>query len=127
MEQIIIALFAIGIILFIISFFLRDPYKDLRNEFDQFTMQQIQEIYQIKKKLKLFEEELLMDEPILPESNGVSFAPERKKEINPILKNQVWSLYLQGLTVEQICKQSSLSRGEVEQVIHEFSAGDRYE
>lgn len=44
-----LALLILSIGLFILSAFLKDPYKELREEMDQMSMQQIQEMYQIKR------------------------------------------------------------------------------
>lgn len=123
LDLVIIGLLIFAIILLIISFFLRDPYKDLKSEFDDFSMQQIQETYQLKKKIKILEEELLMDD-----NNFINSNTKPKKEVHAIIKNQVWSLSQQGLSIEQIAKQSSLTPEEVFEIIQEFSLkGDRYE
>ncbi|RID83976.1 hypothetical protein D1970_14665 [Mesobacillus zeae] len=110
-------LLAFSVVLFILSFFLKDPYGELREEIDQLSIQQVQELFQIKKKVKVLEEELLVgtDNMIGKES-----AYGEKREIHEIIKNQVWSLAQQGKDVEQIAAQSSLSAGEVEQIIKEF-------
>lgn len=124
MDFIVPGLLVISILLLILSFFLKDPVKELKNELDQFSMQQIQEIYQLKRKIKILEEELLIDEDEF--KNPVSFAApsSKRKEIHAILKNQVWSLAQQGVSIEQISKQSSLSIEDVQDIIHEFSAGE---
>ncbi|WP_338470254.1 hypothetical protein R4Z10_15815 [Niallia sp. XMNu-256] len=83
-------------------------------------MQQLQEIYQMKKKLKVLEEELLvteMDEP----TSVTSFSRKENKDVHDIIKNQVWSLSKQGIPVEQIAKQSSLSVTDVESILMEFA------
>ncbi|WP_449621309.1 hypothetical protein [Robertmurraya sp. Marseille-Q9965] len=125
MDYVMPGLIVLAILLLILSFFLKDPYKELKNELDQFSMQQIQDMYQLKRKIKILEEELLIDEsgfqtpPVFSHSN--------KKEIHAILKNQVWSLAKQGLTIDQIAKQSSLSPDDVQAIINEFSSGESYE
>ncbi|MEH7390429.1 hypothetical protein [Bacillus sp. JJ1474] len=121
MEYIMIGLLAFAVILLICSVFMKDPYKIIREEIDQLSMQQIQDMYIIKKKLKVLEEELLV--------NDIEFQPvstirppllsNEKKEIHDIIKNQVWSLVQQGLTVDQIARQSSLTPGEVESILAE--------
>lgn len=101
---------------------MKDPYKSIREEMDQLSMQQIQEMYTIKKKLKVLEEELLVGDESFQPSLAVrqpSFTNE-KKEVHEIIKNQVWSLFQQGLTVEQIARQSSLTAGEVESILAEM-------
>ncbi|WP_077213978.1 hypothetical protein [Bacillus dakarensis] len=120
MEYVIIGLLSSSILLIIFSFFTRDPYKELKDEFDQFSMQQIQELYQIKKKLKVLEEELLIEDDYFNPGTPVKEGSTPSKEIHAILKNQVWSLAQQGLSIEQISKQSSLRPDEVKNIINEF-------
>ncbi|MED3571627.1 hypothetical protein ACTHQT_08970 [Cytobacillus praedii] len=129
MEYVMVGLLAFALILLIISAFLKDPYKIIREEIDQLSMQQIQEMYVIKKKLKVLEEELLVgDEAFHPSSSSRQSFPSEKKEIHEIIKNQVWSLAQQGLTVDQISRQSSLSPTEVETILSEMiERGQRYE
>lgn len=113
-------LFLIAIVLFILSFFIKDPYKELREELDQFSMQQLQEIYQIKKKVKILEEELLV--PDLNSSpTATAYSPAEKSDVHDIIKSQVWSLSKQGIPVEQIAKQSSLNVNEVKAILMEFA------
>lgn len=119
MEAILISLFLISLLLFILSFFIKDPYKEIKEELDQLSIQQLQEIYQIKKKLKILEEELLVsDIELTPPLSSV--APVEKSDVHDIIKNQVWSLFKQGVPVEQIAKQSSLKKNEVQAIIMEF-------
>jgi Mor family transcriptional regulator len=117
MGSIIIILVALAALLFGLSFFLKDPYKELREEIDQLTIQQIQDLYQIKKKLKVLEEELLVNDSILDKQSSFTSG---KKQIHDIIKNQVWSLAQQGMDINQIAKQSSLSNQEVQEIINEF-------
>lgn len=118
MEYLMMGLLAFAVVVFVLSFFLKDPYKELREEIDQLTIQQVQEVYQIKKKLKVLEEELLVDGDKLYKKDQHT---NSKKEIHEIIKNQVWSLAQQGRETSQIARQSSLSLDEVEQIIREFS------
>ena len=120
MEIFLIILFLFAIILFILSFFIKDPYKELREELDQFSMQQLQEIYQIKKKLKVLEEELLVTD-LDSTPTVTSYSPAKKTDVHDIIKNQVWSLSRQGIPVEQIAKQSSLRVNEVKAILMEFA------
>lgn len=117
MGYIILSLIALAAILFILSFFLKDPYKELREEVDQLTIQQIQDLYQIKKKLKVLEEELLVSDSAFDRQASFNSG---KKQIHDIIKNQVWSLAQQGMDINQIAKQSSLSTQEVQEIINEF-------
>lgn len=119
MEYLMMGLLAFAIFLLISSAFMKDPYKILREEIDQLSMQQIQDMYVIKKKLKVLEEELLMNDIDFQQVSSIPKATNVKKEIHEIIKNQVWSLVQQGLTIDQIARQSSLTPGEVESIIAE--------
>lgn len=110
MKIIIISLIIIGIVCIIVSFFLPDQTKQLKEELDQLSIQYYQDIYQLKKRIKILEEELLITS---------EFAPQKKftKKFNPIIMNQVHLLAEQGLSVEQIAKQSALTTNEVKMIL----------
>lgn len=114
LSYILIGLLVIAIILFILSFFQTDHYKLLREELEQFTLQQIQEGYIIKKKLNILEEELLISD----NSFGQDQRPRNiTSTVNEILQSQVLSLAKQGASVEQISNQSSLTVTEVRTIL----------
>ncbi|WP_164216114.1 hypothetical protein [Virgibacillus sp. YIM 98842] len=58
----IIALIAAGVVLFILSFFMNDRIEDLESQLEQFSITTMQDTYQMKKKIKTLEEELLTGE-----------------------------------------------------------------
>ncbi len=62
MEIIIIGLFSFAILLLVLSFFKRDKVKDLEEQLEQMSLTNIQENYQIKKRVKILEEELLFQD-----------------------------------------------------------------
>ncbi len=70
-------------------------------------MNVLQENYKLKKRISVLEEELMMD-------GEITF---QKNPVNEIIKNQVISLHKQGVNVDQITKQSALSKQEVLSVI----------
>ncbi|MEW9107748.1 hypothetical protein ACQCT6_02180 [Cytobacillus gottheilii] len=132
MIYVLIALLVFSLLLFVVSIFLKDPYKTLREDIDQLTMQQVQDMYVVKKKLKVLEEELLLDEQVMPQIlntvKAQSPAPKpEKKEIHDIIKNQVLVLSKQGLSIDQIARQSSLTEEEVENILRTMKLkGDFY-
>lgn len=129
MEIVLISLLSFSILLLIISFFQKDPVQVLRDEMDQISIQQMQEMYQIKKKIKILEEELLVqDEEMSPAVSHSVIRNNPKREIHEIIKNQVWSLAQQGLSIDQISLQSSLSYEDVRSILLEYgSKGVQYE
>ncbi|WP_051428396.1 hypothetical protein [Bacillus sp. J33] len=122
MEYIMLALLVVSIALFILSLFLKDPYKEIREEIDQMSIQQIQELHQIKKKLKVLEEELLIADDRFPASLSVRSPSQaaEKREVHEIIKNQVALLSQQGLSIDQIARQSSLASEEVRVILTEM-------
>lgn len=62
LETAIVGLFSFSIVLLILSFFKKDKYKDLETQIENLTMTFMQENYQLKKKMKVLEEELLGNE-----------------------------------------------------------------
>jgi hypothetical protein len=126
MEIIIILLFSLAIVLLIVSFFKKDKVAQLEEELEQVTLNYMQDIYQLKKKVRIIEEEfLIQDEPIHPVKNKIK-QPVSSNEMEPIhkiLKSQVLSLYSQGLSLDQIAKQSSLTKEQTLSVIEQNRFG----
>ncbi|MGG4504501.1 hypothetical protein B5V89_03390 [Heyndrickxia sporothermodurans] len=116
MSTLIILLLILSILLFIISFFQKDHSTNLKKEVEDLSMNLYQETYQINKRIKVLEEELLVDDQLMKKELSKSAKPV----VNEILKNQVIALFKQGLTVEQIAKQSALAQSEVKNVIADF-------
>ncbi|MCK6257707.1 hypothetical protein LCY76_14020 [Fictibacillus sp. KIGAM418] len=61
MEIIIFSLLALGIILLVISF-RKDKSNNLEVQFENFSIQLMKEMYQVKKKLKVLEDEMMINE-----------------------------------------------------------------
>lgn len=130
MDAIFIILLAIAILLLIFSFFKRDNVKRFEEELEELALTHMQDIYQLKRKIKILEEELLIQEgPSEDLKTPISVPPNVAKQpppINEILKVQVLSLYQQGLSLEQITKQSTLSMETVRKIIEEAGARGLY-
>lgn len=58
----IITILVVGIILFILSYFMNDRIEDLESQLEQFSITTMQDTYQMKKKIKILEEELLPED-----------------------------------------------------------------
>ncbi|RFU61888.1 hypothetical protein [Bacillus sp. V59.32b] len=118
MNAIFIILLSIAIVLLILSFFKKDPVKKLQEELEELTLTHMQDVYQLKKKIKILEEELLIQDNPGP-GMRTSHSINKPQPINEILKVQVVSLYQQGLSLEQITKQSTLPMETVRKIIKE--------
>lgn len=124
MEILIILLFSLAIILLILSFFKQDKVAKLEEDLEQMTVTYMQDIYQLKKKVKILEEEfVIQDEPLHSVGTGTKIkvpdTPNEMEPIHEILKSQVLSLYSQGLSLEQIAQQSTLTKEQTLSVIEE--------
>jgi hypothetical protein len=107
-------LLGLSLILFFLSLFQKDPYNDLKEEVDQLTILHVQETYQMKQRLRILEEELLVSE------DHFTAVSQNTGDIHEIIKNQVLSLAQQGKSIEQIASQSSLSKEDVFSILKEY-------
>ncbi|SIQ27810.1 hypothetical protein SAMN05878482_101821 [Peribacillus simplex] len=120
METLIILLFSLAIVLLIISFFGKDKVAKLEEDIEQMTLTYMQDIHQLKKKVKILEEEFIIQDDIIPPIKDKSTSNSNDIEtIHEILKSQVLSLYSQGLSLEQIARQSSLTKEQTISVIEQ--------
>ncbi|MEY9868315.1 hypothetical protein ABIE66_003694 [Peribacillus sp. B2I2] len=120
METLIILLFSLAIVLLIISFFSKDKVAKLEEDLEQMTITYMQDIYQLKKKVKILEEEfVIQDDPVPPVKTKSLVTSNEVEPIHEILKSQVLSLYSQGLSLDQIASQSSLTKEQTISVIEQ--------
>ncbi|WP_100331569.1 hypothetical protein [Bacillus xiapuensis] len=119
MYELIIGLASAALLLFLFSFFQKDSYSKLEKEVEELSMQFLQETYQLKKKIKILEEELLMDDSF-ENSEAKTSTPLSQPSVNAILKNQVISLYNQGANLNSIAQQSSLSLEQVKKILKPY-------
>lgn len=120
METLIVLLFSLAIVLLIISFFGKDKVAKLEEDLEQMTLTYMQDIYQLKKKVKILEEEfVIQDDPVPSVKDQSTVTSNDIEPIHEILKSQVLSLYSQGLTFDQIARQSSLTKEQTISVIEQ--------
>lgn len=94
-EYTFIGLVSFAVILLLLSFFQKDCVKEVEEQIEQLTLSTMQQLYEIKKRVKAVEEELL-----------VGMEPFSKEE-------QIWSLHKQGWTKEQIARKLNMPIDEV--------------
>ncbi|GGA68427.1 hypothetical protein [Ornithinibacillus halotolerans] len=56
-----VSIVVIAIALFILSYFMNDRFEKIESELEQLSVSTMQDTYQLKKKVKVLEEELLTD------------------------------------------------------------------
>ncbi|PIC72107.1 hypothetical protein CSV67_03190 [Sporosarcina sp. P2] len=106
-------LLSIGVLAVILSFFIGNKTRSMDDELEAVSISLHQEMSNLKKRVRLLEEELMVASPT---SEPISPAPQ--KTIHAIIVNQIISLHKQGYTVPEIAKRASLSEKEVTDVLH---------
>ncbi|MBD8069147.1 hypothetical protein [Bacillus sp. PS06] len=96
MEFAIVGLLALSIVLLLLSFFKRDSINELQEQVEELSMSHIQETYQLKKKISVLEEELLMSEstPFIqssksPSSSGPGLSSLDREKISSLFQGSL--------------------------------------
>lgn len=113
MTATLITLIAVGIILIILSFFMNDKFDELESQLEQFSISTMQDTYQIKKKLKILEEELLsgnISEEIVPSNVNL--------DNKPLLIQKVYHLHQQGYSATEIAVQTELNENDIKTILN---------
>jgi len=112
MEFVIIILFLISTVLIGISFSQRDHYKELEQEVEHLSVSAMQEIYKMKKKMRVFEEELLQ---------GGSYSQNTQPipNFDYYTKNKILTKYEKGMSISQIAKSENATAEEVRLIIEQ--------
>ena len=117
MGIIIISLLVLAILLFILSFFKADRVTDLERNVEEMSLQHIQDMFQLKRKIRILEEELLTPEQNHYSASRQSLNEDNTLKVNEILKNQVISLDQQGFSIDEISTRSTLSHNDIIQIL----------
>lgn len=108
---------AVAIGLFILSFFMNDRMKELENQVEQVNITMMQSNYQLKKKMKVLEEELLAED--LTEEITKNPATKNEEPKKMPLVETVLSMYHKGYKTHYIAKQTNLSEHDVLSMIQQ--------
>lgn len=111
LELAILILFSIAILLFLLSFFRKDRTAEIEKQLENISITYMQEIYQLKKKIRLLEEELLINH------QPPSFQRQTKSTSQQQLLQEVVSLYEQGENTEAIATATGLTIDEVQRLL----------
>ena len=114
-------LIIVGIIIIIASFFVGNQSKQLEKDVEELSLNFYQETHQLKRRLKVVEEELLIEpQTFAKPKKKVSPKPNTKVGINgihQILISQVLTLHKQGYNTDEISNRSALSSDQVKAII----------
>ncbi|KFL44556.1 hypothetical protein CH76_01740 [Lysinibacillus sp. BF-4] len=116
-----VILMILGLIAIVGSFFLKDGAKQTEKQLDDLSISVFQETNNLKKRLKIVEEELLLEpqfhvkKPSVAKTTKAPTPPA--KPIHDILKSQVIALNKQGLSIAEISTRSTLTEEQVRYVL----------
>lgn len=102
----------VAVILFILSFFMNDRFKDIEDQLEQQSMSTMQDTYQMKKKIKILEEELLASD--LPDD----FLKKRNQTSETDQK--IVQLHEKGYSVQEITELTKLSTYDVQSILKQY-------
>lgn len=108
---------AVAIVLFILSFFMNDRMKGIESQIEQMSMTMMQNNYQMKKKMKVLEEELLAEDLTEEIMKQPAPKPETSKQLP--LVDTVLSMYKKGYKPHYIAKQTNLSEHDVHSLVQQ--------
>lgn len=113
MLYVIITLLSVSIILFTLSFFMKDRMKQIEDQVEQLSMEMMQSNYQTNQKLKVLEEELLAED-----LTG-EIMKQHTSSQNSTVKT-IYSLYKQGYKPNDIANQTKVDERDIRSFIRQW-------
>src|SRR5699024_10353747 len=95
---IILTIILVAVVLFASSFFFNDKLDSIEEQLEQFSIATMQDTYQLKKKVKVLEEELLTEGPMprsITNNKQIAQLAEQYKN-KPLLVQKIHHLHEQG-------------------------------
>ena len=130
-------LMIIGILCIVLSLFLKDTSKKLEQDVEDLSLSIYQETNSLKKRLKIIEEELLLEPSFTVKPNNTAKkqmdaykqaakitqpnpanSKKNNQPVNEILVSQVIQLNKQGYPVDEISKMSTLSNEQILSILN---------
>ncbi|KGX88882.1 hypothetical protein [Pontibacillus litoralis] len=121
-----LTLFVVSIALYLLSFPMKSKIKDLEQQIDQLSLRNLQDNYQLKKKIKVIEEELLINDwgTNLTSSNKVEMTntSAMAETMNQApLVNKVLHMFENGYTTAEIAQATSLKEHDILTTLKQYS------
>ena len=111
-----IFLVIVSLVIIGLSFFQKDSVKELEEEFEQLSMDVVQDKYKIERRMKVLEEELLVG-PTSRMTVKKASKPSVEKNENVSDEDIAISLFHKGYKAEQITQFTSIPLDKVERAI----------
>ncbi|GAE33448.1 hypothetical protein [Halalkalibacter akibai] len=114
LEIALIALFSLAALLFILSYFRKDKTAELEKQIEQMSITHMQEMYQLKSKVRFLEEELLLS------AEQSSLFRQNTSNAHNKLYLEITSLYEKGLDSQSIASKTQLTIDEVNRILEPY-------
>jgi len=108
---VVLLLFAIAVALWVASYFVKEPEDQLQEEFEEVSLNLLQDIHVLKKRLETMEQEMDIE---------VQEDPTRNGRVMEITKRHVLTLYTKGTAVGEIVEQINLPEAAVQDIIDDY-------
>lgn len=119
----IITLLVVGIILFIVSFYMNNRFDEIEEQIEQLSISVLQDRYLMKNKIKVLEEELLTNQPefftTLSNENEEMKNNSSHRQLSII--ERIRDLHSKGFSIEEIEKEIGISKTDIQTIIHNQS------
>lgn len=123
-NYIIVVLIVIAIIIYLLSFFKHSKIEALEQQVEQLSLSMMQETYQLKKRIKVLQEELMIDNFQSPREESVTAGPIVIDKTLPV-RTQIIHFHKEGYSIQEIAKHTSLPLEEVRLIIQQQHWGGR--
>lgn len=105
-------LLIVGVLAVLASFFIGNGNRAFEDELEKVSVSLHQETNNLKKRLRVLEDELMVSPPVRE-----NFTSAPKKPVHAIIVNQITSLHSQGYTIPEIARRASMPETEVTEVL----------
>jgi len=108
----VIVLLAVAVGLFVASYFVKDPADQAQEEFEELSLNLLQDLHMMKKRLEVMEQEMEIE----------SAEDVHNGRVMDITKRHVLTLYTKGISPEEIVEQIKIPQAAVHDIIDEYIA-----
>jgi len=109
---IVILLAAIAAVLWIASYFVKDPENKIQEEFEELSLDLLQDMHAMKKRIEMMEQEMDIEPAVY----------SRTGRVMDITKRHVLTLYTKGTSIDEIVDQIKVPEAAVQDIIDDYIA-----
>lgn len=115
MIYVIVTIIIIAIVLFVLSFYMHDKLSELEGQIEDISLSNIQESYQMNKKINILEEELLIGQ-----FDMVTTEDETNNKLQIPTIQKIKELHSKGIDILDIAKETGFSTNDIKAIIQDF-------